>query len=42
MNVGLISLNGLLWGKIIVFDIVWGNDIWLKLLIFNFIKIKKI
>ncbi|AJI84757.1 Uncharacterised protein [Yersinia enterocolitica] len=42
MNVGLTSLNGLSRGKTIVFDIVRGNDIWLKLLIFNFIKIKKI
>ncbi|HDQ4772327.1 TPA: hypothetical protein P9I14_004336, partial [Yersinia enterocolitica] len=40
MNVGLTSLNGLSRGKTIVFDIVRGNDIWLKLLIFNFIKIK--
>ncbi|HHB1473341.1 TPA: hypothetical protein ACOFFI_001961 [Yersinia enterocolitica] len=42
MNVGLTSLNGLSRGKTIVFDIVRGNDFWLKLLIFNFIKIKKI
>ncbi|HEN3625820.1 TPA: hypothetical protein U5E31_002480, partial [Yersinia enterocolitica] len=42
MNVGLTSLNGLSRGKTIVFDIVRGNDIWLKSLIFNFIKIKKI
>ncbi|WP_019081858.1 hypothetical protein [Yersinia enterocolitica] len=41
MNVGLTSLNGLSRGKTIVFDIVRGNDIWLKSLIFNFIKIKK-
>ncbi|ADZ43568.1 TPA: hypothetical protein PXN14_001865 [Yersinia enterocolitica] len=42
MNVGLTSLNGLSRGKTVVFDIVRGNDIWLKSLIFNFIKIKKI
>ena len=41
MNIGLISLNRLSRGKTIVFDIVRGNDIWLKSLIFNFIKIKE-
>lgn len=41
MNLGLTSLNGLSLGKTIVFDIVRGNDTWLKLLIFNFIKIRK-
>ncbi|QHB31680.1 hypothetical protein F0T03_05540 [Yersinia canariae] len=41
MHVGLISLNTLSRGKTIVFDIVRGNESWLKSLIFKLIKLKK-